>query len=71
MPQVDLDLGGDGAWEQTTRGPRAPAGSYSSAASRRSLVRAIEHSIRIDDQWRICFLRTDAGPENVEIIDYH
>jgi proteic killer suppression protein len=29
------------------------------------------HSIRINDQWRICFRWTDAGPENVEIVDYH
>ena len=30
-----------------------------------------KHSIRIDDQWRIVFRWTDAGPEDVEIIDYH
>lgn len=30
-----------------------------------------QHSIRINDQWRICFLWTDAGPEEVEIVDYH
>jgi len=29
------------------------------------------HSIRINDQWRICFRWTDAGPEDVEIVDYH
>jgi len=29
------------------------------------------HSIRINDQWRICFRWTDGGPENVEIVDYH
>ena len=28
-------------------------------------------SIRINDQWRICFHWTARGPENVEIIDYH
>ena len=33
--------------------------------------RAGQHSIRINDQWRICFRWTDAGPEEVEIIDYH
>ncbi|PID96675.1 MAG: plasmid maintenance system killer protein, partial [Actinomycetales bacterium] len=27
--------------------------------------------IRINDQWRICFVWTSAGPENVEIVDYH
>ena len=30
-----------------------------------------QHSIRINDQWRICFIWTPAGPENVEITDYH
>ncbi len=30
-----------------------------------------QHSIRINDQWRICFIWTDAGPEEVEIVDYH
>jgi proteic killer suppression protein len=28
-------------------------------------------SIRINDQWRICFVWTDAGPAEVEIVDYH
>ena len=30
-----------------------------------------EHSIRINDQWRICFKWTDRGAEGVEIVDYH
>jgi toxin HigB-1 len=30
-----------------------------------------KHSIRINDQWRIVFRWTGAGPEDVEIIDYH
>jgi proteic killer suppression protein len=30
-----------------------------------------KHSIRINDQWRIVFKWTDAGPEDVEIADYH
>lgn len=29
------------------------------------------HSIRINEQWRICFVWTDAGAERVEITDYH
>lgn len=32
--------------------------------------RAGQHSIRINDQWRICFMWTDAGPEEVQIVDY-
>ncbi|MEX2531831.1 MAG: type II toxin-antitoxin system RelE/ParE family toxin [Gemmatimonadota bacterium] len=30
-----------------------------------------QHSIRINDQYRICFRWSDAGPEDVEIVDYH
>lgn len=30
-----------------------------------------QHSIRINDQWRICFTWTTAGPEDVEFTDYH
>jgi toxin HigB-1 len=30
-----------------------------------------QHSVRINDQWRICFRWTSAGPEDVEITDYH
>ena len=30
-----------------------------------------QHSIRVNDQWRICFVWTEAGPERVEIVDYH
>jgi proteic killer suppression protein len=30
-----------------------------------------QHSIRINDQWRICFVWRDAGAEMVEIVDYH
>ncbi len=33
--------------------------------------RAGWHSIRINDQWRVCFIWTAQGPENVEIVDYH
>lgn len=30
-----------------------------------------QHSIRLNDQWRICFFRTARGPADVEIVDYH
>ena len=33
--------------------------------------RAGQHSIRINDQFRICFIWTEAGPAAVEIVDYH
>lgn len=33
--------------------------------------RAGQHSIRVNDQFRICFRWTSAGPEDVEVVDYH
>jgi len=33
--------------------------------------RAGQHSIRIKQQWRICFVWTQSGPEDVEIVDHH
>lgn len=30
-----------------------------------------QHSIRINDQWRICFRWTDGNADQVEITDYH
>lgn len=33
--------------------------------------RAGQHSIRINDQFRLCFVWTTQGPKNVEIVDYH
>ena len=33
--------------------------------------RQAQHSIRVNDQFRVCFHWTDAGAEDVEITDYH
>ena len=33
--------------------------------------RAGQHSIRINDKYRVCFTWTNAGAEDVEIVDYH
>ena len=33
--------------------------------------RAGQHSVRVNDQFRVCFRWTDAGPEDVEIVDCH
>lgn len=30
-----------------------------------------QHSIRINKQWRVCFVWTADGPDKVEIVDYH
>ncbi|MFZ6045301.1 type II toxin-antitoxin system RelE/ParE family toxin [Pseudomonas sp. CR3202] len=47
---------------------RSPPGNRLEALLR---DRTGQHSIRINDQWRICFVWTDAGPTDVEIVDYH
>ena len=36
-----------------------------------SANRAGQHSIRINNQYRICFIWQDNAPEEVEIVDYH
>ena len=30
-----------------------------------------QHRIRVNEQYRICFVWTDLGPDEVEIVDYH
>jgi proteic killer suppression protein len=30
-----------------------------------------QHSVRVNDQWRICFVWKSDGAHNVEIVDYH
>jgi len=30
-----------------------------------------QHSVRINDQYRVCFRWTGQGPEDVEVTDYH
>ena len=30
-----------------------------------------QHSIRVNDQWRVCFRWRAEGPSEVEIVDYH
>ena len=33
--------------------------------------RSGQYSVRVNQQWRICFRWTSAGPEDVQIVDYH
>ena len=47
---------------------RSPPGNRLEALSR---DRKGQHSIRINDQWRICFRWHNGGAEDVEIVDYH
>ena len=30
-----------------------------------------QHSIRVNDQWQICFVWRDGGADDVEMVDYH
>jgi proteic killer suppression protein len=47
---------------------RVPPGNRLEALSGN---RAGQHSIRVNDQYRVCFRWTAAGAEGVEIVDYH
>jgi proteic killer suppression protein len=47
---------------------RVPPGNQLEALKR---DRKGQHSIRINDQWRICFRWDAEGAHNVEIVDYH
>src|SRR3546814_13874394 len=47
---------------------RSPPGNR---LERLSGNRAAQHSIRINDQWRVCFLWSDNGPDRVAIVAYH
>ena len=33
--------------------------------------RAGQHSVRINNQWRVCFIWTDQGAMEIEVVDYH
>jgi proteic killer suppression protein len=46
----------------------SPPGNRLEALSR---DRAGQHSIRINDQWRVCFVWTEAGPTDVEITNHY
>ncbi len=47
---------------------RVPPGNRLEALSGK---RSGQHSIRINDQWRVCFVWRDGNAHNVEIVDYH
>ena len=47
---------------------RVPPGNMLEALHR---SREGQHSIRINNQWRICFIWKEDGAHNVEIVDYH
>jgi len=47
---------------------RVPPGNHLEALKGN---RSGQYSIRINDQWRVCFRWTDGGADSVEIVDYH
>ncbi len=47
---------------------RSPPGKHLEALSS---DRIGQHSMRINKQWRVCFVWTAEGPADVEIVDYH
>ena len=53
---------------QTLAFLKAPPGTHLEALKD---DRKGQHNVRVNDQWRICFVWTDVGPANVEIVDYH
>jgi len=55
-------------WAESINDLRVPPGNR---LEKLSGDRAGQHSIRVNDQYRICFTWTAAGPADVEIVDYH
>ena len=53
---------------QTLAFLRSPPGNRLEALKGR---RAGQYSMRVNNQFRVCFRWTEAGPEDVEIVDYH
>jgi proteic killer suppression protein len=47
---------------------RVPPGNRLEALKGRRIG---QYSIRVNDQWRVCFRWSDAGADDVEIVDYH
>ena len=47
---------------------RAPPGNHLEALHG---DREGQYSIRVNDRYRICFIWTEDGPQNIEIVDYH
>ena len=53
---------------QTLAFLRSPPGNYLETLKG---DRKGQYSIRVNNQFRVCFRWTEAGPEDVEIVDYH
>ncbi|MCA3238590.1 MAG: type II toxin-antitoxin system RelE/ParE family toxin [Curvibacter sp.] len=55
-------------WSATLDDLRVPPGNQLEALKGK---RKGQHSIRVNDQWRVCFVWTPEGAVDVEIVDYH
>ena len=55
-------------WSSVLQDLRVPPGNQLEALKGN---RKGQHSIRVNDQWRVCFVWTPEGPKDVEIVDYH
>lgn len=55
-------------WSAVLEDLRIPPGNHLEALKGNRLG---QHSIRINDQWRVCFVWNGDGPKEVEIVDYH
>lgn len=55
-------------WSEVLDDLKAPPGNSLEALKN---DRKGQHSIRINQQWRVCFVWAPEGPEEVEIVDYH
>ncbi|MFA5606005.1 MAG: type II toxin-antitoxin system RelE/ParE family toxin [Leucobacter sp.] len=62
--------------EKTRADPRCERCGRSSDPSRKPIRKLVgdrrgQQSIRVNAQWRICFVWSDGGAEDVELVDYH
>ncbi len=55
-------------WSLVLEDLRVPPGNQLESLSGN---RKGQHSIRVNSQWRVCFVWTREGPQDVEIVDYH
>lgn len=55
-------------WSSVLEDMKAPPGNRLEALKGK---RRGQYSVRINDQWRVCFVWSADGPKNVEIVDYH
>ena len=69
LDEIDRDLSDRiGETKNARRVPQRPTTTWCCGAKGK---RKGQHSIRINDQWRICFVWADGNANKVEIVDYH